>query len=86
MIYNFSLVKGPKFSKFWEIDHNTHFTHQISIRPMQLQRKNIIVLHFELLGSKALKFHKYNRRKVIQKDKVDNKVLKGVLTSNYTKF
>ena len=44
MLYKWDLLERPKISKLWGIHHKFHLAHPILIRPMELERGNIIEL------------------------------------------
>jgi hypothetical protein len=86
ILYKFSLQNSPKINKVWESYHNFHLEHQILVRPMELQRRHIIVLQAKISDSEGPKFQKYIRRKVGQKDRLQIRVSKVCLLKTIITF
>jgi hypothetical protein len=78
ILYKFVLPERPKINKVWESYPNFHLAHLILVRPVTLQRRHFRVLQVEISDSKGPKFHKYIRRKVGHKDRLQTKGLKGM--------
>jgi hypothetical protein len=79
ILYKFALHKRPKISKVWESYHNFQLAHQILVRPMEFQRRHIIVLHAKISYSEGPKVQKYIRKKDGYKDRFQIRVFKGML-------
>jgi hypothetical protein len=70
----------------WGSYHNFHLAHQILVRPVELQRRNLRVLQVSILDQEGKKFHRYIIIKVGQEDKLQIKVSNVCLLKTIISF